>query len=381
MFEAGSGRRCRGVGTTAIVALLGVSIASRASAQDVSALRERLNETQSLWHEATLAAEFAAAPQPPVLGLDTTCAGEFCVSYDRTVAGTMEPAVAAAGTEIAHALGRSASLLHGFVFHVTLDSRGDEDVLDARIRAFGIDRSYTFWDEELAEVPSILSRELVSAVDQHLNALVPEAFREWVRAMYVSSASMRRDDADLYRQLVTAPYVVTRDCLAGDVTRCRLALGIDPTQDPLTEWLSERDRQRWVAREPRADTRWSPDAALEHARCLEHDDAGSCIAALRHRLGGIPAPLGLLHRRRVADVAFHLGGDGAVERLVNAHGSVSELLQAAAGVEVDSIVRTWRSELRASAGRPVRVTTINAFGSIAWTLVCLVAALRSTRWR
>ena len=77
--------------------------------------------------------------------------------------------------------------------------------------------------------------------------------------------------------------------------------------------------------------------------------------------------------------ALRLGGDGAITRLRASTGDIGTRLSAAAGVEEDSLLSSWRRRVISQRGARIRPTGEVALATIGWTLLLTGLGLRRTR--
>lgn len=183
----------------------------------------------------------------------------------------------------------------------------------------------------------------------------------------------------LYRQMVTAPSVAIRSCLAGSVKACVSAAGLVEDDYPLDDWYTPAERLRVAERLRLVWGRRDPDSCL-------HDDVKACDAGLKASLRpsdyayAIPLPRDV--RGSLLWFAIHQGGSGAWGRLLaNPDASLATALSDAAGEPVEEVVAKWRDWIVRQ--RPVANAGLGRAGGLAllWIVLLSTLAMRSTRWR
>lgn len=184
-----------------------------------------------------------------------------------------------------------------------------------------------------------------------------------------------------YVDVVTSPFQVSRQCFLGAVDRCALALGlIDPAAGAVQLLLTPTERRDAVDR-----LRWQfAEGSLLQDRqaCMAGVDS-TCV----HLLGIIPAgewpkPLGNRARQSLVRVALRLGGSEAFARLMQDPAApLSDRLQRASGVRVDSLLATWRSLVVRARPEPVTIPVWGVWAALAWGAIFAGLAIRSSRWR
>lgn len=182
-----------------------------------------------------------------------------------------------------------------------------------------------------------------------------------------------------YIELVTAPSPAARSCLLGDLARCRIALGLSPALDPVTEWYDASGR-RAVVGQLRQDNSIPGSRRLAN-QCVDAKSDAACQEVLRG-LGptGMPRPLATKTLETVVRHALHLGGRRAYRRFLASRAPMDVTLAATAGVPADSVLGSWRAAL--IAHRPLVVTTGRraAWTAVFWGAVLAVLGLMSARW-
>lgn len=212
-----------------------------------------------------------------------------------------------------------------------------------------------------------------------VNAAQDSALRRWLQWAIDPRPQPPERYAEVYVELVTAPWTAVRSCYAGDVAACGRALGLADAADPLDSWYGREDRRRLVEH---AAATWGLRRLPESRACVVQGDAAACDAALRTVPPEfVSPPLSGVARGLLADVALELGGAGAYERLADGRGPIAARLAGAAGVSTDSLVRAWRARAFADAPQPITLRRAGAWAAMVWAVTFACLGLRSTRWR
>ena len=169
-----------------------------------------------------------------------------------------------------------------------------------------------------------------------------------------------------------------RRCYAGDLRACSQTLQLSPVGDPIREWYEPSDLRRIVKRGELTALRVD---GLGTRRCLDGDDL-ACATVLRgFPPNMLPEPAPAQSRAALARVALRMGGEGAIERMLEGDRQPLERLSHAARAPVDSILRVWQraaQDVRASS-RDLSAEIV--FGALFWSLALGALSLRSSRWR
>jgi hypothetical protein len=181
--------------------------------------------------------------------------------------------------------------------------------------------------------------------------------------------------------MVLAPWRSVRSCYLGDLTRCRVALGLARDSDPANRWFDAAERRDVVSGLINYDHVRRQRLATDRCLTLKSDEA--CIAILRSLPPTIPLPLPLPHATRLTLVrqAIDLGGRGAYSRLARGVGSIEERLASAAGVGADALIAGWRRDILAAPPQTVTFTAAAGWSAVGWVTLLALLGLRSTRWR
>jgi len=221
-----------------------------------------------------------------------------------------------------------------------------------------------------------------AAGEQRLQPLSGTQLRAWSRWWTPEAYDLQR----AYLDLVTAPAAAATRCFEGDLDACAGVLDVVPVTDPWRELLSADDRRAWATNRrewmlslpgPQGERR-----AEQHHRCVDEREDQACLALLRDALVDFPPLVSARTPRSVILVARRLGGDGAFSRLLaDTTAALGVRLAAAAGVPLDSLLRTWHGAVLAAAPPPTRAGTRSAWTSVLVVVALCGLALRSTRWR
>ena len=231
------------------------------------------------------------------------------------------------------------------------------------------------WDLDEASLATMLLANVpIAPADPSLSDWLGTSLRPAVRA--------EQDRVAVYIQLVTAPSAAARSCYLGDVSRCKDALGLGDDATVLQRWYpSAAERRSLVTRSFAYYFNQGATAAPFRA-CADGSDA-DCIGLLDGVPGSaLPKPLGNDARVTLAHFAVRLGGRDAYRRLLaNPNAPIGDRLSAAAGINLDSLVARWRTQVIA-ARPPTVFLPIWAFTvALGWTVFFAACGLRSSRWR
>jgi hypothetical protein len=234
------------------------------------------------------------------------------------------------------------------------------------------------WDQDVTSLATLLLTTVpIGRTDT--------ALQNWLGGSVVPIIHPVQARAAVYVQLVTAPSQVARSCFLGVINDCRNALALDESPDPLQQWYpSAGERRALVSRSFAEYFGYSDHGAGKPAlqSCRAGSDA-ACTELLRSLPPGVlPRPLTNDARAALVHLALRLGGRAAYHRLVaTPREPIADRLAGAAGVNVDSLVAQWRSEILAARPAPVTLPPWGSWAALGWTAVFAVCALRSSRWR
>lgn len=228
------------------------------------------------------------------------------------------------------------------------------------------------WNTDVAP----LARALVAMAD--LGPLDP-SFRDWLGGVVVPRFDSGPGHAAVYVQLVTGPSQAAQHCYRGDLGSCRDALSLSAMTDPASQWYGPAERRALVVEQYGEFLRRSG-----HSRAVsscEQGSDGSCLELLRS-LGSLIPPLDYQARLTLLETAVRLGGAETFQRfLATPAGPMGRRLAAAAGVNEDSLVGRWRSDVLAARPTPVPLPVLGAWVALGWIVVFGTCSLRSSRWR
>lgn len=216
-----------------------------------------------------------------------------------------------------------------------------------------------------------------SAISQ-LSQLADTGLTDWLVGVFTPLRLDRIRWDLLYVELAATPWSRIEACYADRLASCRLALGLDGREDPITQWYSPEDRQRLVG----VASNDPGDEALRR-RCLEQRADAACRDAfLAVHPGRVPPPLSAYSRSTLLQLALSLGGRGAYDRLMASRGQpIGVRLGLAAHLPSDSLVLQWRRRVVAARPPSSALSASSAWMSVGWCLIIGFLALRSSRWR
>jgi hypothetical protein len=208
-----------------------------------------------------------------------------------------------------------------------------------------------------------------AAIGRALYELVPTSLRSWSGGGYYQEPT---DWAAVHRELATSSAVPAKQCLAGRLSACLVALALDTLPAGPRSWYTPaRLRSMALAR--------SRAASPERQAC-ERGVTEVCIDMLP--LNAYPPPVSTRSRLAFVELALQHGGEGAFARLVGDPSAVvREAVAAAAGRPLEALAAEWRERAlgaRSSAGAGVGATLAT---TLLWSLVLAALAARSTRCR
>ncbi len=231
------------------------------------------------------------------------------------------------------------------------------------------------WDLDVSALTQLLLNQVSAGATDR-------ALAEWLGGpLLLDSAADRRNAPRIYAQLVTTPSRAVGRCYLGNVDACRDALALSHATDLLTQWYDPRERRALVTRSYQGY--FDRGAELAEYRACSMGSDSACLDLLRALPpGSLVRPLDYAARISVVRFALHLGGRGALARLLAApNGAISERLSAAAGVSTDSLTARWLTAVHAARPAPVALPPWGAWVAIGWIVVFTTCALRSAPWR
>lgn len=342
-------------------------------AQTAEELRARVAILEERWRAAD---EVARRVAVPALASDTLRMGPVTVMVESNDSTLVHAARTQALRLLNGDLERDLGLLQGL--EISIRIRGNQ-VMDLGPRSDRLARGRPLREERRTDD---LAAHLVEATYAALDMNNDASLWRWVPSRPVTRNAARSDLARAYRDMATSPFEASAQCLRRDVDGCRRALGLAETSDPLTDWYTQPDRRALVDRANRPDSRFSPAYAATYDRCVDGGDDAACQASLRALWGGlVRPPLPSNVREALAHRALVMGGDGAYGRFFTTGGTIEQRLEAAAGVPIETLIRSWRTTLDEAVGAPTAVSWPLGLMSVFWAVALAALGLRSTRWR
>lgn len=230
------------------------------------------------------------------------------------------------------------------------------------------------WDVDLRFLTDLLvTRAPLPAPDSRLE--------RWLGGSPTPILQPRRARADVYVQLVTAYSTAARRCYLGDITSCRVAFSLLDSPDVALRWYATADERRAIVTRYLADmARGTTERAFRD--CTGGDDAACTELLQTQPPEGLPQPLTTNARVTLVDLVLRLGGRDAYHRLVaDSTVAIPARLATAARLPLDSVLRTWRTEILAARPPQVVLTGARLPTALVWALIFAALALGSSRWR
>jgi len=256
------------------------------------------------------------------------------------------------------------------------------------IAAHGRDLRMTRWTRRAA-VRKAIRNEIATALAEDLTQADSHIGR-WTSTVPLQGYDL----AEIYRLLATRRSMVTRGCIAGDISACSSSMGLGaklletedrfmawpvPHIDQLRSWYSPDDRRAIVADE-RTFRFGRFDAGLRR-QCLDDSEIAACDRLLESAYIDL-TPLPGLVRGSLVAYAVNAGGPGAWERLISsAHLEPTDALEATSGQPIHELVAGWRGEVMTYRPDPYVGLLPRGGLTLAWTLLFAALAMRSTRCR
>jgi hypothetical protein len=355
-----SARGCR----VAIVALL---LPVVATAQDRSALQQRLNQLEDL--RRTAVAALAQAESLRRETFDTITAGSLVVVSRPNDVGLIRRAARLAWSRLDSLYGDEAVELAArpMLFFIQGNPISDDRRNIAKLQRVMVARGATESD---------VAFQLVRAGSAAIRASVDTVLANWLGPQLLPDVPLPLMHSRVYVELVTAPSIAVRRCYAGALDGCGAALDLAQGDRALL-WYDAAER-RAVVRQHQDIPQMGLRASINSCLLSELDDA--CLDVLRAIQ--IPAPLSNDARQALVRLALSAGGRSAFRRLSQSSGQpLARRLAIAGAVPLDSLVHQWRDQVIAARPRPVTLTAAIGWTALGWSLVFGLIALRSTRWR
>ena len=219
----------------------------------------------------------------------------------------------------------------------------------------------------------LIADRLLAWVSPAIHGHADEPLRQWMPQPY-TPALLRANLTALYVELATSPWHTARKCFTGDLGACQLALGISGT-DQVTDWFDATDRRHYVQQ-----YLGRPDFYRE---CISGGDDVKCLAVMRlDPRATVYPPLSLTARQLLLAMAVDTGGPAAFDRMLAAGTQpLAARLAVASRLPIDSLVGRWRSRIVAARPQTIAADALAAWTAVAWGVLLIAAALRSSRWR
>lgn len=361
--------------TVAAALLVGCASAS-ALAQDQQALVQRIDAFKVVANETRARYLRYRDSVDRTLASDSVVIGPLRVLTNPTLRPFVQRVAQIAVDSLSPRFGRALELLRA---HRYVIRRQSEDSASRWMRVGEVDSLNRFRQTVDVKIDErIVANSLVSFMVLAVAQATDVRLREW-SSNDIPLDSVLPGSWPFHRlSAVSSPSIVARRCFEGDLAGCRLALELNPAQDPVTEWFDAPARRALVEKDPALAGRVNRGA--KH-RCIAGMDS-ACITVLRgFARTDIPSPLTRNDRRSFQQLALALGGPLAPERWALAQGGVESHIAAAAQMPVDSVVSQWQRRLRTSRTPSDDMSPEIAGVSAAWILILGALSLRSSRWR
>lgn len=355
---------CRRIFTPLAVVLAFARAAPGQSASDYGRHYQSLRQAS-----AQLDARLDSASERRIVpgSVDTIRAGALVVYATPEFRARARIAADSAWLMVTRIFGGSAALAGGTPVLLQFSARRDSASLEGVVNGVPV--------ELPAGTPVVqVTRGLLDVIGPAIYGHADAELKRWLPWIY-GDTIIRLNLEAVYEELATSPWSASRGCFGGNLVACRLALGITAV-DPATGWYDATDRRNYVAH-----VLLSPSTAARD--CIREGDDQACIASLKRAPGGSPEPpLGAQARQLLVALAINSGGPEAYDRLVERAGEPLETrISAAAGVPIDTLVHRWRTRIIAAQPQTVAADSRAAWAAVAWGVLLMGIALRSTRWR
>lgn len=353
------------------IAAIGMLISTHAWAQDAAALRRRVARLES----ALRAAEIDAR-RSDSLARDRTRYTEIISIGALRVWATPElrAATHAAMQRIWPLVDSTfGSAVNQLATHPIAVVRGAGDRYAAPREA----RSIVFTTGSGAD----LDQRLTWAAASTMAGMQDSALATWLHGILVPMQDLERELRATYVALVTAPSPAARRCFQGDLSGCRMVLGLTSAAQVAEHWY-DGTRQRAIVQDMEYldEVRRLP---MLYESCVTDRVDADCKAVLdRVSPVSLPDPLPAAARITLTRVALASGGRDAYRRLqAGPTRSIETRLAGAAAVAADTLLSAWHRRVLAARPQAVGVTPSTGWGALAWVVMLAVFALRSSRWR
>ena len=347
----------------AIAILVASTMPAIVTAQDTTALVQRLHQLELLRHTAAVAVARAESARRE--RLDTVRSGALVIVVRPGEAALVRQASGVAWTRLDSVYGDEAATLSSTPMLFFLLGRPRPQV--AHLYPVIADSAATS-----ADVAFQLVRAGSAVIREKADTLVSN----WIGALSLPEVPAATEHARVYVELVTAPSVAVRRCYAGTADACAAALGLREG-DPAVLAYDAAERRALVANA--AEIRLGRLRASVDACTLAGSDS-ACLDVLHAH--GVEPPLSTDARQSLLRLTLVSGGRGALGRL--AHGasrSLSQRFALAAGMPVDSLILAWRRAIIEAKPKPVTIAAARAWTALGWIVLMGLMAFRSSRWR
>jgi hypothetical protein len=357
------------------------------SGDSLSALRARyaaeisalLPTWKSAERDALVADSVNASRLPP----DSLRAGAMLWLLDDSPRSSVQEAVTRAWSELSSVFGAEANVLKNHLFIARLRPEGGRDttkkVFDlAEVYPGRLDIFDRVSENEAVEpILGRITRRSAKIILESGDSAVLRWLVEPFNPIPLQKGARER----MYADLVTAPSQVSSRCLAGDLRRCRDALGLVSVADPLTEWYDPGERRLLVTRMRELLNVGAQRPA--YTQCDQRRAYAVCDRILRsipHY--SAPPPLPTSSRHHLFRIAMNAGGNGAYSRLVSGPArNVDSRLADAARMPIDSLVARWRADVLDAHPSSPNLSALSAWTAVAWGIAILLVGVRFATWR
>lgn len=306
---------------------------------------------------------------------DTLDVGPLRILTDTAMALLARSTAESVVTSIEPLYGRALKALSGTPFVVRVEmERGRPLAAITRLDRDGREATPVVTEREPAIMAVALRHEVLNALARDADA----ALKHWLGDQLPHDTAPSSAWSRARVELLSSHAAVSRRCYAGSVRDCRIALGLQAADDPVTQFLDSDDRRRLADELPGYEARRRRFPRQMEA-CLAGSDI-ACIEVLRSS-PNIPAPLHSWHRLSVLQLAADIGGAGSMERVLTTSGTPAERIAAGAGIPTDSVIRLWVDRARHVSPPSEDISLGIAASSVVWILAFAGMALRSSRWR
>ena len=346
-----------------IATLVASAMPAIVTAQDTTALVQRLHRLELLRHTAVVAVARAESARRE--RLDTVRSGALVILVRPGEAWLVRQASAVAWARLDSLYGDEAATLSSTPMLFFLLGRPRPQVAHL----------YPVIADSAATPPDV-AFQLVRAGSAVIRAEADTVLSNWTGPLLLAEVPAATENARAYVELVTAPSEAVRRCYAGTADACAAALGL-LAGDPALQWYDVAERRALVA--DATDFRLGRLRSAADACTLAGSDS-ACLEVLH--ANGIQPPLSTDARQSLVRLTLASGGRGALGRL--AHGtsrSLSLRFALAAGMPVDSLILAWRRTIIEAKPKPVTIATARAWTALGWIVLMGLMAFRSSRWR